>query len=58
MAWVKKDGVALFTTHARRLRIDERLAQSYAITEISRSVRPKDFDRAKVGCRAWLLRHR
>jgi 23S rRNA (guanine2445-N2)-methyltransferase / 23S rRNA (guanine2069-N7)-methyltransferase len=57
MAWVKKDGVALFTTHARRLRIDERLAQSYAITEISRSVRPKDFDRAKVGCRAWLIRH-
>jgi 23S rRNA (guanine2445-N2)-methyltransferase / 23S rRNA (guanine2069-N7)-methyltransferase len=58
MAWVKDDGVALFSTHARRLRMDETLLQRYAITEITKQVRPKDFDRAKNGCRAWLIRHK
>lgn len=58
MAWVKSDGAALFSTHARRLRMDPDLMQRYAISEITNQVRPKDFDRAKNGCRAWLIRHR
>lgn len=58
MQRVAQDGVALFTTHARRLRMDADLGADFTISEVTRDMRPKDFDGAKRGCRAWLIRHR
>lgn len=58
MQRVADHGTALFTTHARRLRMDPRLTERFAVSEVTRAMRPKDFDGAKRGCRAWLIRHR
>jgi 23S rRNA (guanine2445-N2)-methyltransferase / 23S rRNA (guanine2069-N7)-methyltransferase len=58
MRCVVPSGVALFTTHAKRLKLDPSLHEKYTVTEMTASFKPKDFDRPSSGCRAWLFAHR
>ena len=51
-------GRALFTTHAKRLKLDPTLTEAYAVAELTEALCPDDFNRPGSGCRAWVLAHR
>ena len=44
-ALLQRDGLLVFSTNAQRFRLDEAIAQAYAVTDISRATIALDFER-------------
>ncbi|MBU0682072.1 MAG: bifunctional 23S rRNA (guanine(2069)-N(7))-methyltransferase RlmK/23S rRNA (guanine(2445)-N(2))-methyltransferase RlmL [Proteobacteria bacterium] len=58
MALLESDGLLLFSTNSRKFKLDEVLAERFAIHDISAKTIPLDFGRNKKIHRAFEIRHR
>lgn len=51
-------GELVFSTHARRFRLDVGLGEAFDVEEITEQTLPRDFQRRPLAHRCWRLRHR
>ncbi len=58
MAVLERSGVLYFSNNRRGFKLDEQLAQTYEVSDISAQTLDPDFERNPKIHQAWMLRHR
>ena len=58
MRRVAEGGTLIFSTNARKFRLDRKVTERFDVEDITKQTVPEDFSRGRPPHRCWLVRHR